>query len=78
MAVIPHPLYAHGLASCDFFLYPQMKLKLKGHRFDTIEEIQAESQRVLNTDTKGLPVSVPKMEETVGPVSACGRELLRC
>jgi len=26
-----------------------MKLKLKGHRFDTIEEIQAESQRVLDT-----------------------------
>jgi len=26
-----------------------MKLKLKGHRFDTNEEIQAESQRVLDT-----------------------------
>jgi hypothetical protein len=29
-----------------------MKLKLKGHRFDTIEEIQAESQRVLDTLTE--------------------------
>jgi hypothetical protein len=47
-----------------------MKLKLKGRRFDTIEEIQAESQRV-------LPGSVPKMEEMAGPVSTCGRELLR-
>jgi hypothetical protein len=55
-----------------------MKLKLKGSRYDTIEEIQAESQRVLDTLTeKGLPGSVPKMEETVGPVSTCGRELLR-
>jgi hypothetical protein len=54
-----------------------MKLKLKGRRFDTIEEIQAESQRVLDTDRKGLPASDPKMEETVGPVSTCGRELLR-
>jgi hypothetical protein len=26
-----------------------MKLKLKGRRFDTIEEIQAESKRVLDT-----------------------------
>jgi hypothetical protein len=26
-----------------------MKLRLKGCRFDTIEEIQAESQEVLNT-----------------------------
>ena len=54
-----------------------MKLKLKGRRFDTIEEIQFESQRVLDTDRKGLPGSVPKTEETVGPVSTCGRELLR-
>jgi hypothetical protein len=29
-----------------------MKLKLKGRRFDTIEEIQAESQRVLGTLTE--------------------------
>jgi hypothetical protein len=29
-----------------------MKLKLKGHRFDTIEEIQAELQRVLDTVTE--------------------------
>jgi hypothetical protein len=41
---------------------------------DTNEEIQAESQRVLDTlDRKELPGSVPKMEETVGPVSTCGR-----
>jgi hypothetical protein len=54
-----------------------MKLKLKGRRFDTIEEIQAESQRMFDTDRKGLPRSVPKMEEMVGPVSTCGRKLLR-
>jgi hypothetical protein len=29
-----------------------MKLKLKGRRFDTIEEIQADSQRVLDTLTE--------------------------
>jgi hypothetical protein len=39
------------LAPCDFFLFPKNKLKLKGRRFDTIEEIQAESQRVLDTLT---------------------------
>jgi hypothetical protein len=65
------------LAPCDFFLFPKMKLKLKGRRFDTIEEIQAETQKVLDIDRKGLPGSVPKMEETVGPVSTFGRELLR-
>jgi len=34
------PLY---LAPCEFFLFPKMKLKLKGYRFDTTEEIQTES-----------------------------------
>jgi hypothetical protein len=40
------------LAPCDFFVFPELKLKLKGHWLDTIEEIQAESQRVLDTLTK--------------------------
>jgi hypothetical protein len=30
MAVIPHPLYSPDLAPCDFFLFPKLKLKLKG------------------------------------------------
>jgi len=39
MAVIPLPPYSPDLAPCDFFLFPKMKLKLKGRRFDTTEEI---------------------------------------
>jgi hypothetical protein len=42
MVVIPHPPYTLDLAPCDFFLFPKMKLGLKGRRFDTNEEIQAE------------------------------------
>jgi hypothetical protein len=49
MAVIPHPPYSLDLAPRDFFLFPEMKLKLKGPQLDTVEEIQAESQRVLDT-----------------------------
>jgi hypothetical protein len=52
MAVIPHPPYYPDLASCDFFLFPKMKLKLKGRRFDTTEEIQTEPPRVLDTLTE--------------------------
>jgi hypothetical protein len=52
MAVIPHPPYSPDLAPCDFFLFPKMKLKLKGRSFDAIENIQAESQRVLDTLTE--------------------------
>jgi hypothetical protein len=40
------------LAPCDFFLFPKMKIQLKGRRFETIEEIQAESQVVLDRLTK--------------------------
>jgi hypothetical protein len=52
-----------------------MKLKLKGCRFEAIEEIQAESQRVLDTDRRGLPGSIPKTKEMMGLLSTCRRAL---
>jgi hypothetical protein len=52
MSVIPHPLYSCDLAPCNFFLFPKMKLKLKGRRYDTTEEIQVKSQRVVDTLTE--------------------------
>ena len=48
MTVVPYPPYSPDLAPSDFFLFPKLKMKLKGRRFQT-EEIQAESQAVLNT-----------------------------
>jgi hypothetical protein len=42
MALIAHPPYSPDLAPCVFSIFLKMKLKLKGRRFDTIEEIQAE------------------------------------
>jgi hypothetical protein len=52
MAVIPHSPYSPDLAPREFFLFPKIKLKLKGHLFDTTEEIQAKSQSVLDTLTE--------------------------
>jgi hypothetical protein len=49
MVVILRTSYSPDLAPCEFFLFPQLKLKLKGRWFDTIEEIQAESRRALDT-----------------------------
>jgi hypothetical protein len=49
MAVIQHPPYYPDLATCDFFVFPKMELELKIRRFSTTEEIQTESQRVLDT-----------------------------
>jgi hypothetical protein len=73
MAVTPNPPYSPDLAPCDFFLFPKMKLKLKGCRFDTTEEeIQVE---VLDTLTeKDFQEAFQKWRR---PVSTCGRELLQ-
>jgi hypothetical protein len=51
MVVVPYHPYSPDLALCDLFLFPKIKLKVKGRQFDTIEEIQAKSQRVLDTLT---------------------------
>lgn len=47
--IAPHPPYSPDLAPCDFFLFPKLKMSLKGRRFHTVEEIEVESQTVLNT-----------------------------
>jgi hypothetical protein len=52
MADVPHSPYSPYLSHCGFFLFPKIKFKLKARRFDTNEEIQAESQRVLDTLTE--------------------------
>jgi hypothetical protein len=44
--------YFPDMAPSDLFLLPKNKLKLKRRRFDTIVEIQAESQSVLDTLTE--------------------------
>jgi hypothetical protein len=49
MTEVPHPPYSPDLAPSDFFLFPKLKMKLKGRGFQTVEEIQAESQAALNT-----------------------------
>ncbi|KAJ4451389.1 hypothetical protein ANN_02851 [Periplaneta americana] len=69
MATIPHPPYSPDLAPSDFFLFPKMKINLKGRRFQTVEEIQAKSQKVLNKlSKKGLPDGIQYLEEALGAV----------
>jgi len=40
MTVVAHPPYSSHLAPSDF-LFPKLKMKLKGRRFQTVEEIQS-------------------------------------
>jgi hypothetical protein len=39
--VIPHPPYSTDLLPCNFFLYPKLKMVLKGRNFNDITKIQA-------------------------------------
>jgi hypothetical protein len=49
---LPHPPYSPDLATCDLFLFPQLKKTVKGHQFDYVEEIQANTMRQLGALTK--------------------------
>ena len=40
VATLNHPPYSPDLSLPDYFLFPKVKLQLKGARFDTIEGIQ--------------------------------------
>jgi hypothetical protein len=48
MTLTFHPPYSPDLAPCDFFLFPKLKIKLKGHHSAT----EAELWVVLNTFTE--------------------------
>jgi hypothetical protein len=41
MVIVPHPPY--------FALFTKLKMKLKGRRFETVSDIQRESQAVLDS-----------------------------
>jgi transposase len=47
MVIVPYPPYSPDLAPCDFALFPKLKVKLNG-RFETVSDIQRESQAVLD------------------------------
>ena len=45
---VPHPLYCPDLAPCDFWLFP----KLRGCRYETIEEMKEAVTKVIDTLTQ--------------------------
>jgi hypothetical protein len=49
MVIVPHPPYSPDLASCDFALFPELKMIQKGRCFETVSGIQRESQAVLDS-----------------------------
>ncbi|UYV80954.1 hypothetical protein LAZ67_19002272 [Cordylochernes scorpioides] len=51
---IPHPPYSPDLTPNDFFLYPKLKMNLKGRKFNNVDMIQAESKATLRNLSKSV------------------------
>jgi histone-lysine N-methyltransferase SETMAR len=49
MVIIPHSPYSPDLAPCELILFPKLKMKLKGRHFETVSDIQRESQVVFDS-----------------------------
>ena len=47
--IIEQPPYSPDMASADFFLFPKLKLPLRGNRFQSIEDIEENSRRELKS-----------------------------
>jgi len=40
VCVLSHPLYSPDLSPCDYFLFPKLKLPLKGRLLEDVQDIQ--------------------------------------
>ena len=49
---VPQPPYSPDLAPCDFCLFPKLKEKLRGCRYETIEEMKEAVTKVIDTLTQ--------------------------
>ena len=49
---VRHPPYSVGHALCDFWLFPKLKEKLTGCRYETIEEMKEAVTKVIDTLTQ--------------------------
>ena len=47
-----HPPDSPDLAPCDFWLFPKLKEKLRGCRYETIEEMKVAMTKVIDTLTQ--------------------------
>lgn len=47
IAILPQPPYSPDVSPCDFWLFPRLKMPLKGKRFQTVEEIEENVREAL-------------------------------
>ena len=49
---VPQTPYRLDLAPCDFWLFPKLKEKLRGYRYETFEEMKEAVTKVMDTLTQ--------------------------
>ena len=77
MTVKPNPPYSSDLASCGFFLFRKLKLRIKGRRFDTHRtDSRGIAVGTWHYSKKGLPGMLPSRAEMMGLLYSCKRGVL--
>jgi hypothetical protein len=66
---LDYPPYSPDLAPCDFWLFPKLKIALKGHRFSDTADIQGHATIILQ--------SIPE-EEFQKRFEQCKHRLTKC
>ena len=71
---VPHCPYSPDLAPCDFWLFP----KLRGYRYETIEEMKEAVTKVIDTLTQeDFHVTLQKLLERYNKCIAAGGDYLK-
>ena len=67
------PPYSPDLVPCDFWLFPKFKEKLRGYRYETIEEMKEAVTKVIDTLTQeDFHGALPKLLERYKCIAAGG------
>ncbi|GFR60768.1 transposase [Elysia marginata] len=67
--VLPHPAYSPNLALCDFWLFPILKDRSAGRKFDRIQDLA----KAVNSELRTIPE-----EDYQGVFRKCQIKLKRC
>jgi len=73
--VTTQPPYSPDLAPSDFWLFPSLKMDLKGTRFATMEDIECDD-RTPGDSKRSLPLVLSTMAGSMEQVCVCARVLL--
>ena len=60
LKTLPHPPYSPDLSPCDFWLFPILKEKLRGRRFENDNELEAATGEALEKIPKKDFASYPQ------------------